>query len=38
MGAFTVRARVVGVNGLTEEVSALVDTGATRTSPPASFM
>ena len=38
MGAFSVKIRVVGANGLTEDVEALVDTGATLTLLPASLL
>ena len=38
MGTFTVNMRIIGTNGLTEDVEALVDTGATRTSLPASLL
>ncbi len=38
MGMFTVSLRVIGPNGLTEDVDALVDTGANRTALPASLL
>ena len=38
MGTFSVNIRVVGANGLVEDVEALVDTGATRTSLPVGLL
>ena len=38
MGMFTVNLRVIGPNGLTEDVEALVDTGANRTALPATLL
>ena len=38
MGTFTVNMRVIGGNGLAEDVEALVDTGATYASLPTSLL
>ena len=38
MGTFTVNMRIIGTNGLTEDVDALVDTGATYASLPTSLL
>ena len=38
MGMFTVNLRVIGPNGLTEDVDALVDTGANLTALPAGLL
>lgn len=38
MGMFTVNTRVIGANGLAEDIDALVDTGANRTALPVSLL
>ena len=38
MGTFSVNMRIIGTNGVTEDIDALVDTGATYASLPASLL
>lgn len=38
MGMFTVNLRIIGPNGVTEDVDALVDTGANRTALPVGLL